>query len=131
MEPVYSKQQSKKCGDSISSNCVAYDGCNIPGLCKPASVTDAICAIQSYVQEQIDVQNGFINQQTSGLAQPCYTGNWVPITTIPPSGSSGPLSWTLSNFGNSRGFSSITNTCLLYTSPSPRDRQKSRMPSSA
>ena len=25
----------------------------------------------------------------------------------------------------------ITNNCLLYTSPSPRDRQKSRMPSSA
>ena len=25
----------------------------------------------------------------------------------------------------------ITNDCLLYTSPSPRDRQKSRMPSSA
>ena len=32
------------------------------------------------------------------------------------------------------GGASITeesNTCLLYTSPSPRDRQKSRMPSSA
>ena len=25
----------------------------------------------------------------------------------------------------------INNACLLYTSPSPRDRQKSRMPSSA
>ena len=25
----------------------------------------------------------------------------------------------------------IFKTCLLYTSPSPRDRQKSRMPSSA
>ena len=25
----------------------------------------------------------------------------------------------------------IDKTCLLYTSPSPRDRQKSRMPSSA
>ena len=25
----------------------------------------------------------------------------------------------------------LGNTCLLYTSPSPRDRQKSRMPSSA
>ena len=25
----------------------------------------------------------------------------------------------------------VDNTCLLYTSPSPRDRQKSRMPSSA
>ena len=28
-------------------------------------------------------------------------------------------------------FYSLFNTCLLYTSPSPRDRQKSRMPSSA
>ena len=27
--------------------------------------------------------------------------------------------------------SALVNTCLLYTSPSPRDRQKSRMPSSA
>ena len=26
---------------------------------------------------------------------------------------------------------SLVLTCLLYTSPSPRDRQKSRMPSSA
>ena len=25
----------------------------------------------------------------------------------------------------------LLETCLLYTSPSPRDRQKSRMPSSA
>ena len=25
----------------------------------------------------------------------------------------------------------MANSCLLYTSPSPRDRQKSRMPSSA
>ena len=25
----------------------------------------------------------------------------------------------------------VLDTCLLYTSPSPRDRQKSRMPSSA
>ena len=28
-------------------------------------------------------------------------------------------------------FEAMTNNCLLYTSPSPRDRQKSRMPSSA
>ena len=25
----------------------------------------------------------------------------------------------------------VTNTCLLYTSPSPRDKRQSRMPSSA
>ena len=29
------------------------------------------------------------------------------------------------------GFLMLILTCLLYTSPSPRDRQKSRMPSSA
>ena len=30
-----------------------------------------------------------------------------------------------------QNFYSYVRTCLLYTSPSPRDRQKSRMPSSA
>ena len=30
-----------------------------------------------------------------------------------------------------QGIKPIIGTCLLYTSPSPRDRQKSRMPSSA
>eukprot|EP01015_Nassula_variabilis_P014679 TRINITY_DN22167_c0_g1_i1.p3 TRINITY_DN22167_c0_g1~~TRINITY_DN22167_c0_g1_i1.p3 ORF type:complete len:134 (+),score=18.70 TRINITY_DN22167_c0_g1_i1:61-462(+) len=34
------------------------------------------------------------------------------------------------NSGQARSFDQ-QNPCLLYTSPSPRDRQKSRMPSSA
>ena len=33
--------------------------------------------------------------------------------------------------GKTTTFYSIAGLCLLYTSPSPRDRQKSRMPSSA
>ena len=33
--------------------------------------------------------------------------------------------------GGRSPFTESTLTCLLYTSPSPRDRQKSRMPSSA
>ena len=32
---------------------------------------------------------------------------------------------------NPSTFSAYLNTCLLYTSPSPRDRTRSRMPSSA
>ena len=36
----------------------------------------------------------------------------------------------LEQFGDFSFFNNI-DTCLLYTSPSPRDRQKSRMPSSA
>ena len=35
------------------------------------------------------------------------------------------------NYSNGQGTFTMRNTCLLYTSPSPRDRQKSRMPSSA
>ena len=34
------------------------------------------------------------------------------------------------NLGSKKN-SMLPNNCLLYTSPSPRDRQKSRMPSSA
>ena len=34
-------------------------------------------------------------------------------------------------FWNLAGYALGLGTCLLYTSPSPRDRQKSRMPSSA
>ena len=33
--------------------------------------------------------------------------------------------------GRGKGVVTETGSCLLYTSPSPRDRQKSRMPSSA
>ena len=33
--------------------------------------------------------------------------------------------------GKSTTLMAISGICLLYTSPSPRDRQKSRMPSSA
>ena len=44
----------------------------------------------------------------------------------------GTIGWILVCF--SIGFvigTLYVNSCLLYTSPSPRDRQKSRMPSSA
>ena len=39
--------------------------------------------------------------------------------------------WPESSDVNSKFHIMVINTCLLYTSPSPRDRQKSRMPSSA
>ena len=38
---------------------------------------------------------------------------------------------TRCQIASSRLVCGISNICLLYTSPSPRDRQKSRMPSSA
>ena len=41
----------------------------------------------------------------------------------------GARSW--GNFRTSTSHLEVSISCLLYTSPSPRDRQKSRMPSSA
>ena len=35
------------------------------------------------------------------------------------------------NINNNDGSDTTTNSCLLYTSPSPRDKRQSRMPSSA
>ena len=35
------------------------------------------------------------------------------------------------DIGTSKVVAVVGEVCLLYTSPSPRDRQKSRMPSSA
>ena len=35
------------------------------------------------------------------------------------------------NYANTSTYKTILNRCLLYTSPSPRDRTRSRMPSSA
>ena len=37
----------------------------------------------------------------------------------------------LESSGTITGYQAQVDACLLYTSPSPRDRQKSRMPSSA
>ena len=42
------------------------------------------------------------------------------------------IKWVMFRLRNEDHLSSYKyNDCLLYTSPSPRDRQKSRMPSSA
>src|SRR5678809_1747770 len=39
--------------------------------------------------------------------------------------------WRVYGLGLTGKIDGLIYTCLLYTSPSPRDRQKSRMPSSA
>ena len=41
------------------------------------------------------------------------------------------LTYTVAGDNSKKKSLEILKSCLLYTSPSPRDRQKSRMPSSA
>ena len=71
--------------------------------------------IASFLQDSLDTaENGVLEVQRSELAQ---RFNCVPSQ----------INYVMSTrFSPERGY-----ICLLYTSPSPRDRQKSRMPSSA
>ena len=55
---------------------------------------------------------------------------WV---VLPALGAIGGMvsAWLITNLSPAAGGAGITHICLLYTSPSPRDRTRSRMPSSA
>ena len=58
----------------------------------------------------------------------------VVLECLSCAGEFGPHKIMLSDYSNGRQYAADQTwelTCLLYTSPSPRDRQKSRMPSSA
>ena len=60
---------------------------------------------------------------------------WRPAVLVEtggmPSSHSALVTGTAACLGWTQGFDHPTFACLLYTSPSPRDRQKARMPSSA
>ena len=53
--------------------------------------------------------------------------NFDPNTKMNGQGVQGPLE----NLADTLSESALSTICLLYTSPSPRDRTRSRMPSSA
>ena len=50
---------------------------------------------------------------------------------IPKFGETNSHEYLIKQSSDYVGSAILTDDCLLYTSPSPRDRQKSRMPSSA
>ena len=55
-------------------------------------------------------------------------GNFTKIADVVPINNTTPEEMIIVL---NKVFTSMGKPCLLYTSPSPRDRQKSRMPSSA
>ena len=79
----------------------------------------------SFAQELLKGTHNFTSN-TIKLA--LYTAN--PYTTASTAYSSGSAN-QVSGTGYTTGGNTLGSPCLLYTSPSPRDRQKSRMPSSA
>ena len=70
--------------------------------------------------EETAFYNGGGGDEWLAALEPIGTGPHKPHLTQAP--------WLIVVFAQRYG---LTEDCLLYTSPSPRDRQKSRMPSSA
>lgn len=100
--PVNSNLLNKKCGEVISSNCVAYAGPSIPGLCKGATMTEAIYQIS-------ENSSGCCEGNFPTGHQSCYTGNWVSFT-IPASGTGGGYTWSTGSLGLPFGAGSAQNT---------------------
>ena len=101
---------------------------------------DAPATIASYKKVPYQASTGPSGEPTIQTERVGLQMRLVP-KVVGPRGNSVQLSgisFTVSNLVGSSGGSPITtnlpntpNTCLLYTSPSPRDRTRSRMPSSA
>ena len=110
---------------------VGVTGENIQVVTASADQPDNMPAIAVLSQEISNNASGtaiingrLIGIDTSNLVagQPVYVAIGGLLTATKPTGSS-----LIQNIGTAAKI----NACLLYTSPSPRDRQKSRMPSSA
>ena len=100
----------------------------------PANTASVIVAVHGLVQDPSTYAvNG--NTLTFTAAPPSGTGNVsARYLGVPASGVVTTAYRTVTDFTATSGqtiFTPPSYTCLLYTSPSPRDRQKSRMPSSA
>ena len=80
--------------------------------------------------EQDGVQHGFLKLPYS-RDDSAWGAVMIPLTVV--RNGNGPTALlTGGNHGDEyEGPVALSKLCLLYTSPSPRDRQKSRMPSSA
>ena len=63
-----------------------------------------------------------------------HSGRWLALVGVPLEAQPGYYTLSIISDESQKDIRFLVNTknyCLLYTSPSPRDRQKSRMPSSA
>ena len=83
--------------------------------------------------EEVVVQASILNVTQDKIGDPLHILSGTDISDLGTTDLGGTLDAllgvTTSDYGTAVGQPIIS--CLLYTSPSPRDRQKSRMPSSA
>ena len=83
----------------------------------PNAVTAEMMSMNDFDSITIDMQHGLVDYQTAlNMLQVISGSGKTPMVRVP---------W------NEPGIIMKSLDCLLYTSPSPRDKRQSRMPSSA
>ena len=87
-------------------------------------IFDEFITISSFNKLKIDLDDNYIFQiKKSNLSKFTSLGSEVDVLYLDSQKKENYFPWDLTNL--------IYSSCLLYTSPSPRDVEESRMPSSA
>ena len=128
----YTETESDARYFNISTGDTIKDGDTFPDN---DTTTATTAAINDRIIDLVEEVGGFVpiaNETSFPTANPDInngTGTLVSIQSI--SSTRTPSSGTVTIANGAGTGNTVSITCLLYTSPSPRDRQKSRMPSSA
>ena len=107
-----------------ASGCVGFDTINVPESLPQVSILEEFMAFTCVVDSfDVSAQSNIPNLDWEWR----YGDNTMVVgnsDTLSVGENSGPVEQNGSYYY-------VTGTCLLYTSPSPRDKRQSRMPSSA
>ena len=89
-----------------------------------STVTETINSMNYDTGYQYVITGTNIQHDGNTISSPSTTGNSNTLNGV-------TSTWTNLDLSNKPNFTMTTPGCLLYTSPSPRDSRRSRMPSSA
>ena len=108
------------------------DGAKLALADLPENVSIVLIGDREVISSGLSSFKGDMSRLEIVHAPDVITMNDHPTRAIPQKpNSSIAIGFDLLANGQIQAFASTGNTCLLYTSPSPRDQRGSRMPSSA
>ena len=127
--------------DRSAAQLMGYAASEIPAGFMPSTTTDSSNLFQANLGSAPGQRFGIAALQKTDMGT--FSINYVPVAAGPGTSESyqntahtaGKAAYEVGFVGNvgvkGLNVSAFKNSCLLYTSPSPRDRTRSRMPSSA
>ena len=126
-DPNYDLEQAEKCDVGVLEKMFASFSLL---FLKPTHTTSLACPLPLTREEAHEVRDTLAASENP-LSSRCLLGNNVTVSAVLQVDSPFILHFSTHGFTQPTGNYGYRGTCLLYTSPSPRDATLSRMPSSA